>query len=175
MKSKQIIATAIIFLQSCISSYEKIDIKEASKLVHLDSSDLALFSQLRQQLIRDSSAIRKQNDETTAPPNRTSWMGTNSYYLNHIDSSSYATLFSKLKDKLVDKIYLSRNGKVIFTLKENVQMNVDDYNETYSHQLISADCNCPINTVFNHVDTVFVDSVVNKDWRYNFHKALTGH
>jgi hypothetical protein len=175
MKRHQIIAITFLLLQSCTFSYKKLDKKEASQLVRLESNDLSTFSQLKQELINDSSLIRKQNDETTAPPNRTNWLSTNSYYLNQIDSSKYALLFSKLKGKLVDDISLNKNGSVIFTIKQNVQMNDNDYNETYSHQLISRDCNCRISNVFNHVDTVFVDSIINKDWTYVFYKILTGH
>lgn len=175
MKSHQIIVIAIIFLESCISTYKKIDTKEASELVRLESNDLLVFSLLKRELITDSAAIRKQNDETTAPVNRTDWLNTNSYYLNQIDSSKYTLLFSKLKGKLINDIRINRNGSAIFTIKQNVQMNDDNYNETYSHQLVSGDCNCPIDKVFNHVDTVFVDSIINKDWRYTFYKVLTGH
>lgn len=163
MKSLQILVIAFVFLQSCISPYKNIDIKEAKQLVQLNTNDLNYFSQLRQQLLNDSIAIRRLYETVAASSNRTEWMGTNSYYLNQIDSSRYKVLFSKLKGKLADDIRINSNGSVIFTIKENVQMNLNDYNETYSHQLVSADCNCPINTVFNNVDTIFVDSAINKD------------
>lgn len=119
--------------------------KEASQLVNLSSYDLSDFSNLKEQLVKDISQIRKQNDETTALPNRTSWMITNLYYLKQIDSLKYVSLFLKLKDKLVDDIHVNNNGAVIFTLKENTQMNNGNYNETYNHELISGDCNCEIN------------------------------
>lgn len=93
-------------------------------------------------------------------------MNTNSYYLNQVDSSRYKTFFAKLKGKLVDDIRINRDRSIIFTIKESMQMNEGDYIETYSHQLISKDCICPINTVFNHVDTVFVDSLINEEWQY---------
>jgi hypothetical protein len=162
-------------LQSCNLTDKKVDIVEASKLVTLNSSDLETFSQLRQQLLSDSVAIKKQNDETTALVNRTSWMITNSYYLNQIDSTKYSILFLKLKGKLLDDIRINKFGSIIFTIKENTQMNTGNYNETYSHQLISTDYNYSIKTVFNNIDTVFVDSTINKDWKYTFYKALTGH
>lgn len=175
MKTLQIIVIILILLQSCNSGYKKIDIKAASQLVHLDSIDLSVFSQLKEELLNDSSAIRKQNDETKGSFNRTSWLTTNSYYLNQIDSLKYSAFFYKLKDKLVNLILVNRDGSAIFTIKQNTQMNDNNYNDTYSHQLVSGDCNCPIAEVFNQVDTVFVDSVINKKWRYTFLKVLTGH
>ena len=83
--------------------------------------------------------------------------------------------FSKLKGKLVKNIHINSTGSVIFTIKDNVQMNSGAYNEAYIHVLVSSDFHWPLNTVFNDVDTVFVDSTINKDWKYTFYKALTGH
>jgi hypothetical protein len=166
---------AIFSLYSCILPTEEIDIEEAKRTVHLDSTYLTSFYELRQQLLKDTASIRKQNDGTTARGNRTNWMSTNSFYLNQIDSSRYTVLMSKLKGRMVDNILINRNGSTIFTIKENVQMNVGDYNETYTHQLVSGDCRCPIKTVFNNVDAVFVDSTINGHWKYTFYKVLTGH
>jgi hypothetical protein len=175
MKSFRIIVVACILFQSCISTDDKIDIKKAKRLVYLDTNDLVAFSQLRQQMINDSIKIKEQNDETASPYKQSGWFTTNSYYLKQIDSPRYATLYEKLKGKLVDNIYMNRNGSTIFTIKANIQMHSDDYDESYEHQLIYTNCNCPIQEIFSNVDTVYVDSTITKKWKYRFFKALTGH
>ena len=174
MKRHHIIIAAGILFQSCISAYDKIDMKKAMQPVHLDANDLMAFSQLRQQLISNSVKIKKQN-ETISRSNQSDWFTTNSYYLKQIDSSKYATLYAKLNGKLVDNIYINRNGSTIFTIKANIQMHTDGYNESYEHQLVNIDCNCPIQGIVSNVDTVYIDSAINKEWEYRFFKALTGH
>lgn len=177
MKSYHILFIAFICFQSC---YPKIDIKKASQLVQLDSVDLACFSNFRQQLINDSVAIRRDFEKRNYSvewenedeyDKLTKWVSTTSYHLNQIDSSKYKMFFSKLNGKIVDGIYMGKNGCVIFRIKENVQVHVKTYNEAYIHELVSTDCNY---SSLKYGDTIFVDSIINKDWRYVFYKALTG-
>jgi|GEM_PF-3714826 len=163
-------------LQACSSMKEDSMSKEEMKrIVYLSQDDLMCFSQLRQQLLTDSAVIGKQNIEVQPAIGRREWMTTNSYYLNRLDSVKYAILFSKLKGKLVDDIMINNKGDVIFRIKQNTERYWDSYNITYSHDIISADYQYPITKVFNMVDTVFVDSTINRNWRYISYKVLTGH
>jgi hypothetical protein len=162
-------------LYSCANLYESIDKREARELVYLNANDLTSFSQLRQQLMHDTAQIRKLYEPLVAPANRTNWISTNSYYLYQIESLKYAVLIRKLKNKLVDEFAINDNGSVVFTLKERVQMHSGDYSETYKHQLITGDYKASADKLANHIDSVFVDSTINKDWRYVSYKSLTGH
>lgn len=165
----------LISLSACNFSNEREAREEARNPVQLSPDDLAVFAALKQQLVHDSAAIRKQNDKTTAPPNRNNWLSTNSYYLNQINFEKYNRPYTKLAGKFVDDITLSRKGGVVFKLKETVRENFGNYNETYTHFLISRDCNCPPDKIYSIVDSVFVDSIIDKDWRYVSAKELTGH
>ncbi len=165
MKSYHVLFIVFICLQSCC--YPQIDIREAKQIVHLDSVDLAYFSSFRQQLLNDSAAIR-EDYERLYPPY---WTTAASYSLNQIDSAKYGMFFLKLKGKIVDGIRMNMDGCVIFKIKSNTQMHYPEQHETYIHQLFSADCDC---SYLRYVDTLFVDSVINKDWRYVFYKDLTG-
>lgn len=171
MKSTMFLVVTSICLQSCTSMSEQ----EMKQLVYLSPGDLTCFSQLRQQLLTDSAALRKQAIETEPAIFRREWMHTNSYYLNKIDSVKYAACFSKLKDKLADDIMVSNKGGVIFTIKRNTERHFNGYNNTYYHDIISADCEYPIKKGFAMIDEVYVDSMINKSWRYASYRALTGH
>ena len=66
MKIIRFLEIVIFVLEGSNFWNKKIDIAQAKKLVYLSKIDLQNFSQLRQQLISDSTAIRKQNNSTTA-------------------------------------------------------------------------------------------------------------
>lgn len=169
MKKNILLIIALLFFQSCIE--ERIDIKEASKIVHLTKSDLKTFSELRKQLIIDVVKIRKQKDSSTL--HQTNRIYINTYYLNKIDSIKYTRFFLKLNGK-VGNIMINTSGGINFTLKETNQHRIANYTEKYLHQLVSVDCDCPPDSIFNNVDTVFLDSTINKEWKYTFCKVLTG-
>jgi hypothetical protein len=176
MRTYQIIIATFILLESCDWQYKKINITEAMKPVHLDSIDLAAFSQLKQQLIKDLPAIMKQNEITNGSNHsQYTWISTNLYYLNQLDSFKYSNIYSHLKRKPEENIHINKKGGIIFAIKRNVQLHKDTYNEAYEHLLISSDCNCPTETIYNNIDTVYIDSTINKEWKYISLKNLTGH
>lgn len=173
MITRPLIILACVFLHSCGFGDNKIDLEKAKQPVVLDSNNLAVFSSLHHQLMSDSLAILQQC-QTSMAVNSRGWMTTNSYYLKQIDSSRYVALYDRLKGKFVDNIHIHRNGNTIFTIKSNVETHWDNYNESYIHKLVSVNSDS-IQTIYGDIDTVYIDSVVNKDWRYVFYKALTGH
>jgi hypothetical protein len=169
-----ILMTLAITSQSCLES-EKIDMEEARKLVYLDAEDLATFSELRSQLIKDSTAIRRDDERVNNFNHVVRWFTTNSYYLDQIDSLKYERLFDNLKGKMEDDILIDSSGVTIFTIKHRTQHYLHNYQQRYTHSLISTDCKYPLRSIIGGLDSVFIDSAINKDWRYVFHKALTGH
>lgn len=58
MKKNILLIIVFLFFQSCIN--ERIDIKEASKIVPLTKQDLKIFAELRKQMFVDSIEIRKK-------------------------------------------------------------------------------------------------------------------
>jgi hypothetical protein len=164
-----------ILLSFGTTGCDSFDVREAQKPVSLTPTDLETFLNLKEHLIQDLASIRIQYASVTTPNNRTKWMSTNSYYLYQIDSIKYASVLSKLQNKYKDDLKISDSGQVIFTLKDMTEMNTDDYNQSYTHLLISSDCNCPVNTFVSNVDTVYIDSTINARWKYVSFKALSGH
>lgn len=98
-------------------------------------------------------------------------MRTNALYLNKIDSIKYTKLFSKLKVENLGDIMINSDGRTDFVIKKTTQLNNGDYNENYIHELIYINCDCPVNYM---ADTVFLDSTINKEWKYIFYKTLSG-
>ena len=102
---------------------------------------------------------------------------TNIYYLNQIDSVRYSTILSRLKGKYENNFSISDSGgQVVFYLKTYVQKKCNDYDNTYQHQLVTENYPNPaINCKTCPDTTLFIDSAVNKNWRYVFEKYNSGH
>lgn len=125
-------------------------------------------------MLKDSSVIFREDRKINPQARSSEWITTNRYYLLKIDSARYASIYAKLNLRWADHILMNQHGGVIFRLKDNTRINDSRDNETFSHELVSANCQCPVTGVYNKVDSVFIDSAINKDWKYVFYKVLTG-
>jgi hypothetical protein len=159
------------FLQSCLCTDDTLDKEVAMSTVRLTKIDLENFDSLKIQLIHDRSEIQR-----LTPHGSGNWVTTNTYYLNQIDSIRYSAILSRLKGKYENNFSISDSGQIIFYLKTYVQRKCNDYNDTYQHQLVSKNFMYPAITCKNCPDTtLFIDSIINKDWRYVFDRYHSGH
>jgi len=172
LKIVVLISTALI--QSCYYTSPG-DIKKASEKVVLTKNDLVVFSGIRDKLGHDLPILKKQDSVINGRLIKsTTWIRTNSYYLNQVDSPGYHKLFSKLKCEWKDDFQINNPSQVIFTLKQYVQYT-SSWTYSYTHELISANCNCPLEISPADGDTIYVDSVIDKNWRYRYYKMHGGH
>ncbi len=162
----------IVLFQSCLFVDDTFDKDAAIAKINLDQRDIQNFNALKTRLIRDLPMIKKVMQGISQ---QGKWIATNTYYLNQVDSVSYSKILSKLNGKYYDDLFISDSGQVIFILKNYVQRKSNDYNNTYQHQLVSAECNCPNVATSDNGDTVYVDSLINPDWKYVVRKYYSGH
>ncbi len=153
-----------------ISCFDVLNVYNPKETVNLSKEDLEAFELLKQELLNDLARIRK-----VMPDSDEEWVFTNSYYLNQVDSIKYTPLLKRLKGKYVDNFAVDESGNCGFILKEYVDRNASDYNHRYEQQLISIKCNCLDNFTTLNGDTIFVDSIVNNNWRYISRMYYTGH
>ena len=148
---------------------------QTDKRVVLNLQDLQNFKLLAITMVQDLPKIQKQYESVTTPGNRTTWIQTNSYYLYQIDSIKYSILITALKGKLKDDFFISQSGEPQLVLKETVQMKCNTYNDLYTHLLVSDHKNEPDLVGLGHIQKIYVDSVIDLNWKYLYFKSHTGH
>jgi hypothetical protein len=171
LKTFFFILSLTFFLQSCLCTDDTLDKGVAMSVVRLTKIDLQNFDSLKMQLIHDRSEIKR-----LTPQGPENWVTTNTYYLNQIDSVRYSAILSRLKGKYENNFSINDSGQTVFYLKTYVQRKCSDYNDTYQHQLVSTNYIYPAITCRNCPDTtLFIDSIINKHWRYVFERFHSGH
>ena len=159
--------TFLIFL--LLVSCKNFDVNEAKNKVILNSNDLQTFGVLNQEFSKDSKQISNLMNDNGK------WITTNSYYLNQIDSIKYTKLLKKITGKYIDDFKINDKGDVCFILKQSVNINSDNYNDSYVHQLINSECDYKKNFSSQNGDTIFSAFLINSKWRYVSRKFYTGH
>ncbi len=176
MKPTFIFVVAVVFYSSgCQCSEDTIDMSQSNRRVIFTSQDLQNFQRLANVIVQDSSKIRKLQENLRPADDRSFWICTNSYYLYQLDSIKYSTLLAPLKGKCKDELYLSQSGEIQFILKKSIQMKCDTYNDSYTHVLASFHEKKPDLMVYGDIQEIYVDSVIEPNWRYLYFKSHTGY
>lgn len=158
-------------IQSCLCIDAPFDKDAAMTTIKLNKTDLQNFDSLKIQLFHDIHDIKR-----LTPNESVKWVTTNTYYLYQIDSARYSTILSRLKGKYENNFSIGDSGQVVFYLKTYTQMKCNDYNNTYQHQLVTTNYRQPAISCTNCPDTtLYIDSVINQDWRYVFERYHSGH
>jgi hypothetical protein len=162
---------AFVFsLSACVCTNDPIDIDQVNKRVNLNSADLQNFKRLSEALVQDLPKIRS----VTPSGNGNSWLETNSYYLDQIDSAKYSALLAPLKGKQTDRFWITESGETQFVLKEYTQMKCNTYDDSYTHLLVSTRNNIPAHLIFRDLQVMYVDSVINQYWKYQYFMTHSG-
>ncbi len=160
----------VFLFTACISN--SFDKKKAIEIVNLSKSDIELYKELYNRILKDSAQIRKIMIPYGA--SNANYVTTNSFYLFKIDSISYSKITNELTRRNVfsDDIAICNNdGMVIFRLKRMVELKTSDYNDAYIHELIF---NGQPKEYFYRFDKIVMDSVISDNIRYIFFTDKTG-
>lgn len=154
--------------QSCSSSF---DIKKAQQKVDLSKDDIKIYNEFYQSISEDLLEIRSKMKSYHVGD--TALIGINSYYLYQIDSLKYSRIISELRKRGIysDNIEISTTGMVVFRLKDMTNIKWDDYNDSHIHEIAY----CFNENEYGNNINIITDSLINKNLRYIYFRANTGH
>lgn len=164
-----IICISIFLYQSCSVNFNE---KFARKKVELSNDDLGIFKKFNSMIIDDLQDIRDLMKPAHASGAKQ--IGTNSYYLYQIDKKKYSQIINKLQRRKIftDNIEIGPNGMIAFRLKDMTNMKYNDYNDSYTHELVFAYDSAEYG--YSNM-TIELDSIIDSNIRYIFFTAKTGH
>ena len=160
--------------------------QEAISPIELDKHDILIFSQLKNLIITDLERIEDLDCKHKYPNCDENFFSFGENSLNQIDQSKYKDLIQKLKQNGFSVSgWVNTDSVVSFVVREKSDRHWDDYDHTYTHELVynrefrkmyqnneSID-SLRVRLIGNYYD-VKQDSSVETEWRYYIIEHLTG-